>query len=143
MWDKTSDSLKITDFGIARITDSSKTKTGLVLGSPAYMSPEQIAGKKVSGQSDLFSLGVMLFQMVLGQLPFQADSMATLMYQISNKPHPNPATINPTLPPCISIIINHALAKELKNRYTCGKQMAIDINRCLKIMAVEKKHRQA
>ena len=67
-----------TDFGIARITDSSRTKTGLVLGTPSFMSPEQIAGKKVDGRSELYSLGVMLFQMLTGVLPFRGDAMAEL-----------------------------------------------------------------
>src|SRR5574343_178412 len=71
MYEAESDQLKVTDFGIARITDSSRTKTGMVLGTPSYMSPEQLAGKKIDGRSDLFSLGVMLFQMVCGKLPFE------------------------------------------------------------------------
>ena len=79
--------VKVTDFGIARITDSSKTKTGMVLGTPSYMSPEQLAGKKVDGRSDLFSLGVMLYQLSTGQLPFTGESMASLMYKIANEPH--------------------------------------------------------
>jgi eukaryotic-like serine/threonine-protein kinase len=66
MYELATDTVKVTDFGIARITDSSKTKTGLVLGTPGFMSPEQIAGKKVDGRSDLYSLGVMLFQMLTG-----------------------------------------------------------------------------
>ena len=80
--------VKVTDFGIARITDSSKTKTGMVLGTPSYMSPEQLAGKKIDGRSDLFSLGVTLYQLVCGQLPFQGDSMAQLMFKIANEPPP-------------------------------------------------------
>ena len=64
MYEPESDSVKVTDFGIARITDSSKTKTGMVLGTPSYMSPEQLAGKKIEGRSDLFSLGVTLYQML-------------------------------------------------------------------------------
>ncbi len=102
MWDPASNACKITDFGIARITDSSKTKTGMVLGTPSYMSPEQLAGKKVTGQSDIFSLGVMLFQMVTGQLPFTADSLTSLMYKIANEEHPSPDSINPELPRCVS-----------------------------------------
>ena len=86
-----SDTVKVTDFGIARITDSSKTKTGLVLGTPSFMSPEQIAGKKVDGRSDLYSLGVMLFQMLTGVLPFRGDSMAELMYKIANEEAPDVA----------------------------------------------------
>lgn len=137
MWDPESDILKITDFGIARITDSSKTKTGMVLGTPSYMSPEQLAGKKVEGQSDLFSLGVMLFQMVTGQLPFVGDSMAALMFKIANEDHPNPESINPELPRCVSVIINRALQKDVEDRYQTGKAMADDIAKCLKIMAAE------
>ncbi len=139
MWDEETDSCKITDFGIARITDSSKTKTGMVLGTPSYMSPEQLAGKKVTGQSDLFSLGVMLFQMSVGQLPFKGDSMASLMYQIANEAHPAPDTINPEIPRCVTTIINRSMEKDIEKRYKTGKQMVDDINKCLKIMAAEKK----
>jgi len=139
MWDPETDSLKITDFGIARITDSSKTKTGMVLGTPSYMSPEQLAGKKVTGQSDIFSLGVMLFQMVTGKLPFTGDSMATLMYKIANEKHPAPESINPNVPRCVTVIINRAMQKDVEKRYKRGKQMVDDISKCLKIMEVEGK----
>ena len=139
MWDPETDSLKITDFGIARITDSSKTRTGMVLGTPSYMSPEQLAGKKVTGQSDIFSLGVMLFQMVTGKLPFTGDSMATLMYKIANEKHPAPESINPDVPRCVSVIINRAMEKDVEKRYKRGKQMVDDINKCLKIMQAEGK----
>ncbi|MFV9615469.1 MAG: CHASE2 domain-containing serine/threonine-protein kinase [Gammaproteobacteria bacterium] len=139
MWDPETDSCKITDFGIARITDSSKTKTGMVLGTPSYMSPEQLAGEKVTGQSDIFSLGVMLFQMVTGQLPFTADSITALMYKIANKQHPSPNSINPDVPRCVTIIINRAMEKDVKKRYRRGKEMAQDIRKCLKIIHVEGK----
>ena len=139
MWDQETDTLKITDFGIARITDSSKTKTGMVLGTPSYMSPEQLAGKRVSGQSDIFSLGVMLFQMVTGKLPFTADSITSLMYKIANEKHPAPHVINPKVPRCVTIVINRAMEKDLTKRYEHGKSMATDISKCLKIIAAEKK----
>ena len=84
----TASTIKLTDFGIARITDSNKTKTGMVLGTPSYMSPEQLIGQRIDGRSDLFSLGVMLFQLLCGQLPFKGDSMAALMFSIANEPHP-------------------------------------------------------
>jgi serine/threonine-protein kinase len=71
MFDAATDAVKVTDFGIARITDSSKTRTGLVLGTPSFMSPEQLAGKKVDGRSDLYSLGVTLFQLLTGSLPLR------------------------------------------------------------------------
>lgn len=133
MYEDASDSLKITDFGIARITDSSKTKTGMVLGTPSYMSPEQLAGKRVDGRSDLFSLGVMLFQLATGELPFQGDSMATLMYKIANEPHPDPSSIRKGLPRCITIIINRAMAKNIDKRYQKASQMASDLRKCAQI----------
>jgi len=139
MWDPETDSCKITDFGIARITDSSKTKTGMILGTPSYMSPEQLAGEKVSGQSDIFSLGVMLFQMVTGKLPFSGDSMAALMYKIANEEHPAPESINPKLPRCVCVVINRAMNKDISKRYQRGKELSNDISRCLTIIDVEEK----
>jgi serine/threonine-protein kinase len=111
----------------------------MVLGTPSYMSPEQLAGKKVTGQSDIFSLGVMLFQMVTGKLPFTGDSMATLMYKIANEKHPAPESINPDVPRCVSVIINRAMEKDVEKRYKRGKQMVDDINKCLKIIEAEGK----
>jgi serine/threonine-protein kinase len=137
MWDPETDTIKITDFGIARITDSSKTKTGMVLGTPSYMSPEQLAGTKVTGQSDIFSLGVMLFQMTTGQLPFSGESMASLMYKIANEEHPRADSINPKIPRCVTLIINRAMEKDTEKRYQRSKQMAEDIEKCLKIIEME------
>lgn len=130
MYDADSDKLTITDFGIARITDSSRTKTGMVLGTPSYMSPEQIAGKKVDGRSDLFSLGVMLYHLAAGQLPFRADSMATLMYRIANEPHEDPRTIREDLPECVCTVIDRAMAKDPAERYADGQSMATDLRAC-------------
>lgn len=131
MYEPESDSPKVTDFGIARVTDSSKTKTGMVLGTPSYMSPEQLAGKKVEGRSDLFSLGVTLYQMLSGKLPFQGDSMAQLMFKIANEPHADIRTLNPALPACVAAVTNKALAKDPDQRYQSGEQMAKAIRLCL------------
>ena len=139
MYEPDTNSLKITDFGIARITDSSKTKTGMVLGTPSYMSPEQLAGKKVDGRSDLFSLGVMMFQLITGQLPFKGDSMAALMYKIANQPHPKPDTIRPDLPRCVTVIINRAMAKDPAKRYQSGAQMSADLRKCMQIVHQQNK----
>jgi eukaryotic-like serine/threonine-protein kinase len=125
--------VKLTDFGIARITDSSKTKTGMVLGTPSYMSPEQLSGKKVDGRSDLFSLGVTLYQLLTGRLPFQADSMATLMFKIANEPHPAASVARPDLPAPISAIIDRALEKDLAKRYARGNEMAADLRAVLRV----------
>ncbi|MCC6532800.1 MAG: CHASE2 domain-containing protein [Burkholderiales bacterium] len=130
MWEPESDTVKVTDFGIARITDSSRTKTGMVLGTPSYMSPEQLAGRKIGGQSDLFSLGATLFQMICGQLPFQGDSMAQLMFKIANEPHPDILTIRPDVPDCLAAVINRALAKNPDERFQTGEEMAKAIRAC-------------
>ncbi len=130
MYDPESDTVKVTDFGIARITDSSKTKTGMVLGTPSYMSPEQLAGARIEGKSDLFSLGVSLYQMVCGKLPFEGDSMAQLMFRIANEPHADILSIRPDVPPCVVKIINKALAKNVAERYQTGQGMAEVIREC-------------
>jgi len=133
MYEADSESVKLTDFGIARITDSSRTKTGMVLGTPSYMSPEQLSGRKVDGRSDLFSLGVMLFQLCTGQLPFKADSMASLMYKIANDAHPSPTSLRPDLPPCLASIIDKALAKAANDRYSRGAELARNLRACAEL----------
>jgi serine/threonine-protein kinase len=133
MYEADSESVKLTDFGIARVTDSSRTKTGMVLGTPSYMSPEQLSGRKIDGRSDLFSLGVMLFQLCTGQLPFKADSMASLMFKIANDTHPSPGELRPDLPPCLTSIIDKALAKLADERYSRGAEMARDLRACAEL----------
>ena len=130
MYDPQADAVKVTDFGIARITDSSKTKTGMVLGTPSYMSPEQLAGKKIDGQSDLFSLGVTLYQLSCGSLPFQGDSMTQLMFKIANEPPIDILGLNPALPECVVEIINKALAKNVAERYQSGDEFAQAVRAC-------------
>ncbi len=134
------DVIKITDFGIARITSSSQTKTGVVKGTPFYMSPEQISGQKVDGRSDIFSLGVMLFQMVTGQVPFKGDSPAALMHQILNIPHPDPKSINPKIYKPLVDIINKSLEKDREKRYQKAIDMAMHLRElCKKIDAAKTK----
>jgi serine/threonine-protein kinase len=134
MYEPDTDQMKVTDFGIARITDSSRTKTGMVLGTPSYMSPEQLSGKKIDGRSDLFSLGVTLFQLACGRLPFEGESMAQLMFKIANEPHPDIRTIKPDLPDCLGGILDKALVKDADHRYQTGAEMAADIRTCLSMM---------
>jgi serine/threonine-protein kinase len=124
--------LKVTDFGIACLTDNSKTKTGTVLGSPFYMSPEQIAGKRVDGRSDLFSLGVTLYQLFSGRLPFEGDSLTSLMYQITHEKPKGIRKLRPELPACLTRLINKALEKNPAKRYASGQAMADAIQRCAK-----------
>ena len=130
MYDPATDILKITDFGIARLSDSGSTRTGIVLGTPSFMSPEQLEGRTVTGRSDLFSLGVSLFQLLTGQLPFTADSMTGLMQQIAEAPHPPVRAFRPDLPACVQSIIDRALAKNPDERYDSGAQMAAALEDC-------------
>ena len=124
MYELASDTVKVTDFGIARITDSSKTKTGLVLGTPSFMSPEQLSGKKIDGRSDLYSLGVMLFQLLAGELPFRGESMAELMFKIANEEAPDIGLIRQDLPASLVALVALSLSKRPQDRYQDGDQMA-------------------
>ena len=124
MYEPESDQVKVADFGIARITDSSKTKTGMVLGTPSYMSPEQLSGKKVDGRSDLFSLAVTLYQLLCGVLPFQGDSMAQLMFRIANETPPNILTINAALPATLVSFMEKTMEKDADQRYQTGEEFA-------------------
>jgi serine/threonine-protein kinase len=130
MYDPATDVLKITDFGIARITGAGSTRTGIVLGTPSFMSPEQLEGRTVTGHSDLFSLGVSLFQLLTGQLPFAADSMTGLMQQIAEAPHPPLRAFRPDLPACVESVIDRALAKDPEGRFDSGAQMAAALEDC-------------
>jgi serine/threonine-protein kinase len=130
MYDASTDVLKITDFGIARLTGAGSTRTGIVLGTPSFMSPEQLEGRTVTGHSDLFSLGVSLFQLLTGQLPFTADSMTGLMQQIAEAPHPPLRAFRPDLPACVESLIDRALAKSPDARFDSGAQMAAALEDC-------------
>lgn len=124
--------VKVTDFGIARIITGSRTETGVVIGTPGYMSPEQLTGAKVDGRSDIFSLGVVLFELLTGETPFEAEDVTTLMYQIANQPHRPPRTVRPDLPASCAEIIDRALQKEMACRYQRASEMAEHLLTCLR-----------
>jgi serine/threonine-protein kinase len=124
MYHLESDTLKLADFGIARLTDSSKTKTGMVLGTPSYMSPEQLAGQKIEGRSDLFSLAVSLYQLLSGHLPFQGESMAQLMFKIANEAPVDIRTVNPSVPDSLVAFLERAMAKDPNQRFQTGEEFA-------------------
>jgi serine/threonine-protein kinase len=130
IYDRETGKVKVTDFGIACLTDSSRTRTGTVLGTPSYMSPEQAAGKKLDGRSDLFSLGVTMYQLLTGRLPFVGDSLANLVYQITTQRHPAIKKIRPTLNANISRIINRTLQKDPDQRYSDGSELSDALLRC-------------
>jgi serine/threonine-protein kinase len=124
MYDSISDGLKITDFGIARLIDVGRTRTGIVLGTPAFMSPEQLEGKNVNGHTDLFALGVSLYQLLTGHLPFRGASMTKLMFVIANEPHQSVTAVRSDLPGCLNSIVDRALAKDPADRFQSGAEMA-------------------
>lgn len=129
MYDQDTKKVKLTDFGVARMTDSSKTKTGLVLGTPSFMSPEQLAGKKIDGRSDLFSLGGTLYQLVTGHLPFKAETLGELMYHIANDPPADPRLLNPKVPIGLAAILAKAMHKDIEQRFQSGAQFAATLAR--------------
>lgn len=122
---------KITDFGIARMASSAvRTQTGMVLGSPKYMSPEQVMGKTIDQRSDIFSLGVMLYEMLTGHPPFVGENVNAIMYQTLNAVQAAPGTMNPAVPEMANFIVAKALAKKLEDRYQNAKDFAIDLRAC-------------
>ena len=124
MYDPSGADLKITDFGIARLTDSARTRTGVVLGTPSFMSPEQLQGREVTGRSDLFSLAVTLYQLLTAHLPFRADSMPELMLKIVQDPHPRIRAIRPDLPEKLDAFFERALGKDPADRFESGAAFA-------------------
>ena len=113
---------KITDFGIARMPASSvKTMTGMVMGSPRYMSPEQVIGKNLSARSDIFSLGVVMYEALTGMAPFEADSISSIMYQTVHTTEQPPSNLNPKLDPELDAIVARALAKSPEDRFDTMK----------------------
>jgi CHASE2 domain-containing sensor protein len=130
IYDRAGGLAKITDFGVARMLDSNRTRTGTILGSPSYMSPEQVAGNKVDGRSDLFSLGTTLYQLLTGSLPFGGDSVANVMYQIANAKTPPLRKARQGLPASVTRLVMRALQKDPGKRFAGGAEMAATIRKC-------------
>ncbi len=135
MYDPQTDAVKIADFGIARVSNSGKTKTGMVVGTPSFMSPEQVTGRKdLDGRTDLWSLGGVLYQLITLELPFDGEAATQIMYKIATEPYPDPLEIRPDIKktcPWVSIVIKRALDKDRDKRYQNGAQMAKDLRTCL------------
>ena len=116
------DSLKISDFGVARMTDNNRTKTGIVLGTPMYMSPEQLNAETLTGHSDLFSLGVTLYELLTGEVPFKATNIAVLMTKITTEDPDPVSNRRPGIPPSVDAVLFKALAKRPENRFANGRR---------------------
>lgn len=121
----------VTDFGIARIVSDARTQTGEIVGSPLYMSPEQVKGQKVGEASDIFSLAVTFFQLLTGELPFHGENIAGLSYQIIHGKHKNIRDLRSQIPSSASRIINKALQKEPGDRYSNAGEMARSLRKAL------------
>jgi serine/threonine-protein kinase len=124
------DYVKLTDFGIARIPDSTRTRAGSILGTPLYMSPEQLAGERLDARSDLYSLGVTLYHLLTGSPPFRPKTMAELMRSITQEQHKDISEINPSTPSCIAWTVNKALEKEPDKRFQSAASMANKLREC-------------
>jgi serine/threonine protein kinase len=119
---------KIADFGIAKMNQSYMTLRGQVLGTPAYMSPEQLEGETVDQRSDLFSLGAILYRMVTGYGPFQGNSTATVCFKVANRDPIRASALDPELPPELDAVIARSMAKEPSQRYQRGLEFALDLH---------------
>jgi serine/threonine-protein kinase len=125
--------VKITDFGIARMRSTNvQTQVGIVLGSPKYMSPEQVAGKRAEPRSDTFALGVVLYEMVTGKPPFNGEDVTSVMFQVLNFVPPPPSSVNPQAPEMLDFIVAKVLAKAPADRYATAGELANDLRECLK-----------
>jgi serine/threonine-protein kinase len=126
-------SVKISDFGVARMTDNNKTKTGIVLGTPMYMSPEQLGAEDLTGLSDLFSLGVTLYELLVGEVPFKASNIAVLMTKITTEDPAPLSSRRAGIPPSVDAVLAKALAKRPEDRFSCGAEMAIALRNCARV----------
>ena len=114
--------VKVMDFGIARLESSSLTQVGTVVGTPTHMSPEQLMGLTADGRADLWSSGVILYELLTGVSPFLADTPATVMHKVLQREPDKPSTLIPTLPPGFDGVIARALAKKADERFQTARE---------------------
>ncbi len=130
LYNQSADYVKLTDFGIAKIPDSTRTCAGSILGTPLYMSPEQLAGGDLDARSDLYSLGVTLYHLLTGSPPFRPKTMAELLRSITHERHKDIVEINPNTPSCIAWAVNKALEKDPDKRFQSAASMANKLREC-------------
>jgi serine/threonine-protein kinase len=127
LFDPTTGTVKVTDFGSARVADTAATRSGVMLGTPAYMAPEQLAGADATPQCDLYALGVLLFELLIGRRPFEADSMGDLLARIAHQTPPRVRMLRPELPPLLDDIVARLLAKTPGLRQESAHQVALEL----------------
>ena len=120
--------VKVMDYGIARIDSNSMTKTGIAMGTPNYISPEQLKGQTVDNKADIFSLGVVMYEMLLGKRPFKGENITSLIYSIINKEPERPSEVNPQVPLLFDHIVARALKKDPKDRYQGASEIITDLS---------------
>ena len=137
------DVVKITDFGVALLPAGGHSLDGTTCGSPKYMAPEQITGKKPDGRSDIFSLGTVLYEMLAGRPAFAGDDLSSILYQVLNEAPPLPSTYYPSLPHGFDRIVARAMAKSPEKRYQNAAEMSADLRKYRRYAKLEKKKRLA
>ena len=127
---------KIADFGVAKMVGTSMTHSGMIVGTPAFMSPEQITGGTVDGRSDIFSFGILLFWMCTGNRPFPGDNITEVAYKVVHVPSPPARELNAELPPELEAILSRCLAKKPEERYQRARELAVDLEALRASLAV-------
>ena len=130
--------VKVMDFGIARIDSSSMTKTGIAMGTPNYIAPEQLQGHSVDKRADLFSLGVLMYELLVGKRPFKGENITSLIYSILNHEPEKPSNIKPQIPLLFDHIVSKALKKKPQERYQKAKEIIADMAEFVDSFAVKK-----
>ena len=130
--------IKVTDFGIAKVVDASRTHSSVVLGTPNYMSPEQVAGKSLDGRSDLFSLGVVYYEMLAGAKPFRGDTVSAILYAVSRQAHTPLSEVRKDVPACCEDLVNKLLVKGVTRRYASAALVAKALGDCAAELSKQK-----
>jgi len=127
LYDPSSGAVKVTDFGSARIADTRATRSGVTIGTPAYMAPEQLAGGQATPQCDLYALGVLMFELLVGRRPFESDSMGDLLARIARQDAPRLRALRPDLPELLEDIVGRLLAKDPARRHDSAHRLALEL----------------
>jgi len=123
--------VKVTDFGIARLTSADSTQTGVILGTPNYMSPEQVLGKKLDGRSDIFSLGAVFYELLTGEKPFKSSNIGNLMHNIASAKYQPINELRPETPACCEALVRRMMTKSRAKRFSSAGEVVIEAQQCL------------